>query len=111
MDKRACQRLHAKKRARQRYGINLNSALNRAIIKGIQGGEYRVLAGISNTRSVFEVCIENRYIAIVYDNVRKNVVTFLPVGWWEQTDDWKFVNAAALAAHIEHVGNTSKEER
>lgn len=81
MDKKLSQTLHAKKRAAERYGINLDKTTRRAIKEQISQGKSKFIEKQSNRISVHEVEIKGQQIKVVYDKNRKNIVTILPSGW------------------------------
>lgn len=78
MEKKLAQRVHAKRRAEQRYGISMNRDSLRQLIVQIQAGKARVLERQSLRVSVLELCIDGNPIPLVYDHKRKTIVTFLP---------------------------------
>jgi len=76
--KEVAQRFHAKKRARQRYGIDLPTVVQAAIVKRIQRGQGRWLKTQSNRVTHWAVEWEGQTIPVVYDKIRKQIVTVLP---------------------------------
>lgn len=73
------QRLHAKKRARQRYDLDLNRKDLDAIVKQIQSSTDAFFIKRSSQRVTLWYVIYNKIpLRVVYDKDRKNVVTFLP---------------------------------
>lgn len=94
IDKHMAQRLHFKKRMKQRYGIEVNKAMYNAFIKAIQTNsrvefEYKghrlCIAAFfekktSNRASVFRIRFGGYegQIPVVYDKIRKELVTALP---------------------------------
>ena len=72
------QRIHAKKRASERYGLKINREIIKQCIQMIQNGEAKFLCKSSNTRTLFELTLEGKRVKVVYDKVRKNIATFLP---------------------------------
>ena len=75
--------MHAKKRARQRAGVDLNHDDRRNIVKMIQSGEADFVAKQSNTRSLFKVDYEDTSLNVVYDKARHALRTVLPQSAWE----------------------------
>ena len=65
---------HAKKRANQRYGINLNSQLHSLICKEIRNGKAEILCRSTNTRTIYKV----NEIIVVYSKTKKKIITVLP---------------------------------
>lgn len=78
------QRIHAKKRAEERFGIQLNKSKRKELIKMILNGNARHLEKISNRLSKFRVKFEDTLMDLVYDKSRKNIVTFLLPEWHEE---------------------------
>lgn len=99
--KRDGQRLHAKARARQRFGIEFTSEVVRNILRQIQYEGAHRLAVISNTRSVFQVEACGKVLAVVYDNTRKSICTVLPKGWWNHMAHMRDVNIKYLDEYKE----------
>ena len=81
--KKDAQKLHAKHRALERYGITLNKTIFRTWIEQIQTGAAKFLERQSNRVSVFEVSYEDKAIPVVYDRLRKTIVTTLPIEYYE----------------------------
>ena len=79
MDKAKSQRIHAKRRALQRYDISLNREDLEKIIQLIQTGKGRCIEKQSNTRTIFIVEYKGKDCKVVYDKLRKNICTFLPM--------------------------------
>src|SRR5271157_4892951 len=75
--------MHAKKRAEQRYGVELNHEDRLNVVKLIQSGEADFVAKQSNTRSLFKVDYEGSSLNVVYDKVRHALRTVLPQNAWE----------------------------
>ena len=76
--KAVAQRFHAKKRALQRYGVNLPTTAQAAIVKLIQKGQARWLKTQSNRVTHWAVEWEGKILPVVYDKLRKQLVTVLP---------------------------------
>lgn len=72
------QRIHAKKRALERCGVNLNRHDMRELVTSIQKGHFSLLEKQSNRVSVFKAKIDEEYYPVVYDRQRKTIVTVLP---------------------------------
>lgn len=71
------QRIHAKKRLQQRFGININRHEYQELVKQIKCGRAKFLKRESNRVTLFLVEWQGRYIRVVYDGIRKNIVTAL----------------------------------
>ena len=80
LTKSQAERRHARRRAQERYGLEFNGTMNKAIIAQIQSGKATFVEKQSHRVSVWDVQIEDGALArIVYDRERKQVVTFLPM--------------------------------
>jgi hypothetical protein len=82
--KASAQYLHAKKRALERYGLELNKDSYRGLCKMIQDNQGRCLGKQSLRLSVWaldlDVGSEIITCNVVYDKERHTIVTFLPPG-------------------------------
>ena len=76
--KTAACRIHAKRRALQRHGVDINRATLRDIVAQIQSGRARFLGRDSLRTSRWRVAAAGRPMTVVYDRERKTVVTVLP---------------------------------
>ncbi len=76
--KRKSLKIHATKRFEQRVGIPYSKRIHDCIVNKIQSGESNCVRTVSNTRTIHDVNIESRTIRIVYDKLRKTIVTVLP---------------------------------
>lgn len=77
--KSTAQRLHAKRRAKQRYGLELKREDLAAIARQIQSGHSTCVAKQSVRVTIHRLEWQGTYFEVVYDRERKNVVTFLPL--------------------------------
>ena len=77
MRKKKCQRKHAKRRALERYGIEYNEEDLRLIRKLISEGKSKSTKQ-SNRVRIHELEYMGENIKIVYDKIRKEIVSFLP---------------------------------
>jgi len=87
--KKYAQREHAKRRALQRFGLTISSEDLKQIVKDIQDQKARFLRRESTRITVWEIDFRNKNLTVVYDNKRKEIVTFLPDGEEEMTKDNK----------------------
>ena len=71
------QRKHAAGRARARLGITIGKKETQDIIRSIQSGKAKFLRKRSNRVSTFEVTVRDDPVIVVYDRIRKTIVTFL----------------------------------
>mgnify|MGYP006189081269 CR=1 FL=1 len=78
MTKKRQQRRHAQKRALQRYGIDLTKSTRDALIKRIQSGDYEFCEKQSNRVTHFVMKLDGELVRLVYDKLRREIVTFLP---------------------------------
>lgn len=76
-NKADCQRIHATKRAKERFDLDLNSKDYDQLVNMIQKGKAKFLRKQSNRVSLFNVNFKEQDMDIVYDKNRKTVVTFL----------------------------------
>ena len=77
---RGKQRNHAKKRAFERYGIQLSSSDYEEMLQMIRvNGAAHLVRKISNTRSIFNLLFRERDIFCVYNGVTGRIVTFLTI--------------------------------
>jgi hypothetical protein len=78
--KKAAQNIHAKRRAKSRFGAELTTKDIRQIVTDIQNQAENVafVKSLSNRVSVWEISMfENKALAL-YDKKRKRIATFLP---------------------------------
>lgn len=76
--KKDAERLHARKRASERYGIELNSKLRSNAVDQIQKGTAQFLCRESHRVTVWNVSINDILARVVYDSQRHEIITFLP---------------------------------
>lgn len=79
-DKRNAEILHAIRRARERYGLELSVADIEDLARLIQKQATKRVKAVSNTRVIHELECQNRTVWVVYDKKRHTLVTFLPRG-------------------------------
>ena len=93
MDKKTPQILnaHAKQRAEERYGLNLNKQARHEIVQMIQTNQAEFIGKQSNSRTLWRVNYQNQDLNVVYDKARNTMCTVLPKeahefqeGGWEQ---------------------------
>lgn len=79
MSKRKAQQRHARRRARERYGIELGRSTRQEIITAIHGGRSTFIRRQSHRVTVHDVLLDDGdHVRVVYDSQRHEVVTFLP---------------------------------
>lgn len=76
--KREAQRVHAKRRAAERYGLILNRSDLREIVLAIQRQQATFLFKESNRLTHYALDFQGKRVVVVYDKQRKTIVTFLP---------------------------------
>ena len=69
---------HAKKRAEERYGLNLNKEARHEIVSMIQTNQAEFVGKQSNNRSLWRVNYQNQSLNVVYDKARSTMCTVLP---------------------------------
>jgi hypothetical protein len=69
---------HAKKRAKQRFGLSLNRHSYGEMVKMIQSGKATFVSSSSSRVKIFSVPYDGNNYKVIYDNKRKKIVTFLP---------------------------------
>lgn len=80
-DKKSAQMHHARQRAIQRYDLEFDQAMHTTFLQAIQSCNTKKAVKLwqqSNRISIFKVWFDERWIPVVYDRQRKQVVTFLP---------------------------------
>lgn len=82
-DKAQAQRQHALNRYAERYGKVLTPREYREAIQNITGGNFVFVERQSNRRTVFRGVVGGIETLMVYDSLRKRIVTFLLEGYNE----------------------------
>jgi len=77
--KAKCQEIHAKRRALERFGIDLNTE---ELVQEIQQQKLQFLEKQSNRVALFYKLLENIPIVLVYDKMRKQIVTVMPHSYY-----------------------------
>src|SRR5271168_2460258 len=82
---------HAKKRAAERYHIDLNRDARQEIVRKIQHNEAEFVGKQSNNRSFWRVQYQNESLNVVYDKARSTMCTVLPkeAHEFQEGTDWK----------------------
>lgn len=73
------QKIHAKRRALERYGFDLNNEKYNQIVRLIQRGEANFVRRQSLRVSIFSLFFEDKECVVVYDRFRKSLASFLPI--------------------------------
>lgn len=78
ISKKTSERMHAKKRAQERYGLNLTKEVRRNIRDKIRKNDGKFLERQSRRVTLWEVEYDCVKYKVVYDKLRGEIVTFLP---------------------------------
>lgn len=78
-NKAQAQRAHAKNRAKERYGIDINRHDQRTLVDMIKTRQTVCLEIQSNRISIHKLKFKDTVIKIVYDKTRSTIVSFLPL--------------------------------
>jgi hypothetical protein len=78
-DKSEAQNRHAKRRAMERYGIDLNRHKRLEMIHMIQSGQAECVRKQSHRVTIFSLQYEGKEVIVVYDRQRKTLASFLPI--------------------------------
>lgn len=78
-NKSDAQYLHAKKRAMERYGLDYTKEIEKRFVGKIHRGEAHYMGKQSNRVTYYIINHEEYGYAVVYDKLRKTIVTFLPL--------------------------------
>lgn len=70
---------HAKRRALERYGLNLNRKSYYEIVRLIQKGKALPINSVSNRSKTFYLVYNGKALKVAYDNKRHTITTFLPL--------------------------------
>jgi hypothetical protein len=76
--KQKAQRVHAKRRAKSRYGLDFTKEVRRTFTQKIHNNKAKFLYGQSRRVSIFEIVHDDKTYKVVYDKLRGEIVTFLP---------------------------------
>ena len=77
MSKRKSEKIHALRRALQRYRVSLTSDEYEDLCKQVLAGESKFIKKISNTRTMHIVSYKKINMRCIYDKKRACIVTFL----------------------------------
>jgi hypothetical protein len=80
VNKKQSLRVHAKKRAKERYGLDLNRTQLQEIIGKCRNGSAKLLRHHSLRVREFLVAWQGLELRVLYDKLRKEIITFLPGG-------------------------------
>lgn len=71
---------HAKKRAKERFGLKLTNKNHATIIASIQGGNATYIKEAHQNREMWLVTLLGRKIKVVYDPEKEEVITLMFLG-------------------------------
>lgn len=74
-----CQRKHAKRRALERYGIDFTHQNMIDLKHHIMSGRSQNVVTQSNRVTIHTLEWQGQTVRVVYDKLRKNIVSFLPL--------------------------------
>ena len=102
--------VHVKKRFKQRFDINANRFIRRAIIRAIRNHECEKVRKTSCSRSVYRIKMGDQEMNVVYDHRRKKLITCLFIqdeeGKAACKHDWGEISKeTAEQIGIYHAGN------
>lgn len=69
---------HAQRRALERFGIDYTREMRNALVGDIQTMRGEFLESKSNRISIWAVDYKDKTYAVVYDKIRREIVSFLP---------------------------------
>lgn len=79
MNKKRALRIHAKRRALDRYGVALNRFQLKDLVDCIKEGNGRYIKHHSKRVSEWELKYEGKTFRVLYDTSRHEIITFLPL--------------------------------
>lgn len=77
MNKKKAERIHAKRRALERYNLNVTEEVRNVLKSKIVRGDGTFIRRTSRRVSVWEVAVDAAVYKVVYDKQRKEIITFL----------------------------------
>ena len=84
--KKKSQRVHARRRFWERYGVNFTLDMEQRMLNKIRKGESRLIHTESNRTTIRTIELDNREFTVVHDKERKTIVTALePIGVSKKT--------------------------
>ena len=78
MQKKKSQEKHAKIRAFERYGLTLNKSEMQQLASQVKKNKAKAIKQITNRVSLAIVTWKDIDYPVIYDRMRKTIVTFLP---------------------------------
>lgn len=77
-DKSTCQRIHAKRRALERYGLQANRLKYAELVRMIEVGRTKFIVHQTHRKSVHLLTTADGQLLVSYDRLRGNITSFLP---------------------------------
>jgi hypothetical protein len=78
MTKSESLRRHAKKRARERYQLDINKFAYKSLVDDILSGRAQKIERQTHRVTTYLIQIEGAQYPIAFDKLRKEIITFLP---------------------------------
>ena len=107
---------HAKQRAEERYGLNLNKEARHEIVQMIQTNQAEFVGKESNSRTLWRVQYQDQSLNVVYDKARSTMCTVLPKeahefqeGGWEQPEPEVHTAGQSRAAITQELSEIWKD--
>lgn len=75
--KKVTDRLHFKRRLKERYRIDITNGECVEMIKLIRSGKLKPITKLTTTRSVYKIQIRGKIIKVVYSSSQQSLVTAL----------------------------------
>lgn len=82
--KQQSQRIHAMRRALERFEVSLTRAQYNLLVDQIQQKQAEMVLTISNRLTIYRLALDGREAHALYDKRRHTIVTFLLPEWTQQ---------------------------
>lgn len=79
MSKKMAEKIHAKRRAKERYDLELNRHSLKDLVKLVQSCTGIFIRKKSNRVSNWLINYQGKDLLVSYDKIRKTIITFLPL--------------------------------
>lgn len=77
--KKIGQRIHAKKRFMERYGLSVTTKDLGVMVSQIQNGQAEFIRRASTRVTIWDILFESKKMRVVYDRNTHNIVTVFPL--------------------------------
>ncbi len=77
--KRACEHLHAKNRAKERYGIDFTRKKHDEVVCIIHSSKFLHTEELTRRVRLYDIMLDGVLVRILFDRKRQQVITFLPI--------------------------------